>query len=203
MADLAPIPDWVRLGHRAIVIYGAVCLVAGCVALFWYAGFLGLLMAPFLVMTPEIVLAWLAGPIAFGLGHWIGDLVSKHQAGHTVARMLSRNAQSVHGTAIVLGTCSYFPLIVSAGQEGVSVRTAWTLGLVLLAVVLSASAHTARHRGRPFVAAVFSATTYTALGVLIAVFGRAMWLGTFALPFIVYFAATAWWLMRGPQWHDG
>jgi hypothetical protein len=203
MPDAAPIPDWVRLGHRAVVVYGAVCLVAGCVVLFCSAGFLGLLLAPVLLMTPGAVLAWLAGPLAFGLGHWIGDLVTKRQTGHVVARMLSRNAQSVHGTAIVLGSCSYYPLVLSAEQDAMSVQPALMLGLVLFALGLSASAHTARRRGRPLAAASFSAAIYAGIGVLIGVFSGAMWMGALAVPFTGYFAATALWLIRGPQWHDG
>lgn len=202
MPDIAPTPLWVRLGHRAIVVYGAVCLLAGCMVLFYSAGLLGLVFAPVFLMTPEIVLAWLAGPLAFGLGHWIGDLATKRREGHVVARMLSRNAQSVHGTAIVLGTCSYFPLILATARVEASVQPVLMLGLVLFALALSASAHTARRRGRSLVAASFSAATYAAVGVLIGVFSGAIWLGAFALPFAAYFAATALWLIREPQWHD-
>ncbi|MFO7566874.1 MAG: hypothetical protein R6X02_29795 [Enhygromyxa sp.] len=202
MPDVTPTFDWVRLGHRAIVVYGVMCLLAGCVVLFHSAGLLGLLVAPVFLMTPEIVLAWLAGPLAFGLGHWIGDRVTKRQEGHVVARMLSRNAQSVHGTAIVLGTCSYYPLVLPADQDGMSIQPVLMLGLALFAQAVSASAHTARRRGRPLVAASVSAATYAAIGVLIGVFSRAMWIGAFALPFAVYFAATALWLVRGPRWDD-
>jgi hypothetical protein len=200
MPDVARAPLWVRLGHRAVVVYGAVCLLAGCVVLshtpwaLWGAGIA--------LMTPGIVLAWLAGPLAFGLGHWIGDLVTKRQEGHVVARMLSRNAQSVHGTAIVLGTCSYFPLTLVTRQVEASVQPMVMLGMVLLAMALSASAHTARRRGQPLVATSYSAATYAAIGVLIGVFSGAMWIGAFALPFAAYFAATALWLIRGPLWHD-
>jgi hypothetical protein len=202
MPDVVPTPLWVRLGHQAIVVYGAVCLLAGCAVLFSSAGLLGVLLAPLFLMTPEIVLAWLAGPLAFGLGHWIGDLVTKRQAGHVVARMLSRNAQSVHGTAIVLGTCGYYPLIVPANQDGMSGQPALMLGLVLVALALSAAAHTARRRTPALVAASYSAATYATVGLLIGVFSGAMWMGALALPFAAYFAATALWLIRGPQWHD-
>lgn len=201
MPDVAPAPLWVRLGHRAIVVYGAVCLLAGGVVLFCSAGLLGVLFAPLFLMTPSIVLAWLAGPLAFGLGHWIGDLVTKRQEGHVVARMLSRNAQFVHGTAIVLGTCGYFPLTLTRQVEA-SVQPVLMLGMVLFAIALSASAHTARRRGQPLVATSYSAATYATIGVLIGVFSGAMWMGALALPFAAYFAATALWLIRGPQWHE-
>lgn len=199
MPDVARAPLWVRLGHRAVVVYGAVCLIAGWAVLshtpfaLWGAGIA--------LMTPGIVLAWLAGPLAFGLGHWIGDLVTKRQEGHIVARMLSRNAQPVHGAAIVLGTCSYFPLTFVARQIEASVQPVLLLGMVLSAMALSASAHTARRRGRPLVATSYSAATYAAIGVLIGIFSGAIWMGAFALPFAVYFAATALWLIRGPQWN--
>ncbi|KIG14275.1 hypothetical protein DB30_07024 [Enhygromyxa salina] len=51
-------------------------------------------------------------------------------------------------------------------------------------------------------AASFSATTYAAIAVLIGVFSGAMWIGGFALPFAMYFAASALWLLGGPRWHD-
>ncbi len=200
MPDLTPAPLWVQLGHRAVVVYGAVCLLAGGVVLSYTTW--ALWGAAIALMTPGIVLAWLSGPLAFGLGHWIGDLVTKRQEGHVVARMLSRNAQLVHGTAIVLGTCSYYPVTIAADQAGTSVQPVLMLGLVLFALALSASAHTARRRSLPIVAASFSSAIYAATGLLVGVFSGAMWMGAFTVPFVVYFAATASWLIRSPQWHD-
>lgn len=199
MPDVARAPLWVRQGHRAIVVYGAVCLLAGSVVLFCSAGLLGVLAAGIALMTPGIVLAWLAGPLAFALGHWLGDLVTKRREGHGVAKMLSRNAQPVHGTAIVLGTCGYYPLM----QVEASVQPVLVLGMVLSAMSLSASAHTARHRRRLLVATSYSAATYGAIGVLLGVFSGAIWMGAFALPFAVYFAATALWLIRSGRTFSG
>ena len=202
MPDVTPIPDWVRLSHRTVVSYGAVCLVAGCVALYCSdGGAWTWLIAPLLVMV-VLCLAGLPAMVAFGLGHWIGDLVTKRQKGHVVARMLSRNAQSVHGTAIVvLGTCGTYPWLWSVKQHGLVLGVSM-LVLNLFALALSASAHTARRRRRPLVAAWFAAATYAAIGVLVGLLDGAMWMGVFALPFAAYFAATALWLIREPQWHD-
>ncbi|WP_052554123.1 hypothetical protein [Enhygromyxa salina] len=170
--------------------------------LFWSAGLVGLLLAPLFLVTPGIVVAWLAAPLAFGLGHWIGDRFTRRQEGHVAAKMLSRAARYVHGTAIVLGTCSYYPLVLPADQDGVSLQPVFMLAVVLFALALSASTHTARRRGWPLMAASFSATTYAAIAVLIGVFSGAMWIGGFALPFAMYFAASALWLLGGPRWHD-
>ena len=202
MPDVTPGPDWVRLGHPGIVAYGAVCLVAACLALLWSAGFWGALFGTLmLMMTPGFWLAGLSAPIAFGLGHWIGDLVTKRQEGHIVARTLSRNAQSVHGTAVVLGTCGIYPWLWTVKEHG-PLLSASMLGLVLFALALSASAHTARRRWRPLVAASFAAATYAAIGVLVVVVGGAMWRGAAALPFVAYFSGTAIGLIREPKWHD-